>query len=85
LADNTRDAIELGSLVAAAALIDRTITAVRLALGKPPVVMLTGGSALVIAPLLAARHLHVDDLVLQGLACIAGEATTQQSPARRGS
>jgi type III pantothenate kinase len=83
LADNTRDAIELGSLVAAAGLIDKTLGAVRSALGKPPVVMLTGGGALVIAPLLAARHLHVDDLVLQGLACIAREATTQQPPARR--
>jgi type III pantothenate kinase len=71
LADNTRDAIELGSLTAAAALIDRTISAVRSTLGARPVVMLTGGGASVIAPLLATRHLHCEDLVLQGLAIIA--------------
>jgi type III pantothenate kinase len=84
LADNTRDAIELGSLTAAAALIDRTLGAVRSTLGKSPVVMLTGGGALVIAPLLVTQHLHVDDLVLQGLAVIAGEIAAQQSPVRRG-
>jgi type III pantothenate kinase len=71
LADNTRDAIELGSLTAAAALIDRTISAVRPALGARPVVMLTGGGAMVIAPLLTTKHLHCEDLVLQGLAIIA--------------
>jgi type III pantothenate kinase len=84
LADNTRDAIELGSLTAAAALIDKTLGAVRAKLGTRPTVMLTGGGALVIAPLLQTRHLHVDDLVLQGLAVIARDNAAQQSPARRG-
>jgi type III pantothenate kinase len=73
LADNTRDAIELGSLTAAAALIDRTVSAVRSTLGARPVVILTGGGATVIAPLLATRHLQCEDLVLQGLAVIARE------------
>ncbi|MEO8308415.1 MAG: type III pantothenate kinase [Pseudomonadota bacterium] len=86
LADNTRDAIELGSLTAAAALIDRTLSAVRTALGARPVVMLTGGGAFVIAPLLVTRHQLCEDLVLQGLAIIArqsAQATAQQSPVRR--
>ena len=71
LADNTRDAIELGSLTAAAALIDRTLSAVRTSLGARPAVFLTGGGATVIAPLLVTRHLHCEDLVLRGLAIIA--------------
>jgi type III pantothenate kinase len=74
LADNTRDAIELGSLTAAAALIDRTIREVRSTLGARPVVMLTGGGATVIAPLLATKHVHSEDLVLQGLAIIASNS-----------
>jgi type III pantothenate kinase len=82
LADNTRDAIALGSITAAAALIDRTISAVRVALGRRPLVLLTGGGASVLAPLLSTRHLHCEDLVLQGLATIAGEAA-QQSPHRQ--
>lgn len=71
LADNTRDAIELGSLTAAAALIDRTIGAVRIALGTRPVVMLTGGGAAPVAPLLTTKYLACEDLVLQGLAVIS--------------
>ncbi len=71
LADNTLDAIELGSLTAAAALIDRTIHAVRAALGTRPVVLLSGGGAVLVAPLLASKHLACEDLVLRGLAVIA--------------
>jgi type III pantothenate kinase len=74
LADNTRDAIELGSITAAAALIDRSVGAVRSTLGSRPVVMLTGGGATVIAPLLSTTHRHCEDLVLQGLAVIARES-----------
>jgi len=55
-------------------LIDRTIGAVRSKLGSRPVVMLTGGGATVIAPLLSTSHQHCEDLVLQGLAVIARES-----------
>jgi type III pantothenate kinase len=74
LADNTRDAIELGSLTAAAGLIDRTVTAVRSAMGVRPLVLLTGGGAAPLAPLLATRHAACEELVLHGLAVIAAES-----------
>jgi type III pantothenate kinase len=83
LADNTRDAIELGSLTAAAALIDRTVGAVRIALGARPVVLLTGGAADLIAPLLATSHRHQPDLVLQGLAVVATEYASRSPTPRR--
>jgi len=74
LADNTRDAIELGSLTAAAGLIDRTLSAVRTALGNRPLLLLTGGGAAPVAPLLATRCRSIDDLVLRGLAVVAHES-----------
>jgi type III pantothenate kinase len=74
LADNTRDAIELGSLTAAAGLIDRTIRAVRTAIGARPRVLLTGGGAAAVAPLLASRHQPCEGLVMHGLAVIASES-----------
>jgi len=83
LADNTRDAIELGSLTAAAGLIDRTINAVRTAMGTRPRVLLTGGGAAPVAPLLTSQHVPCEELVLQGLAVIAGESVAQRSPSRR--
>lgn len=83
LADNTRDAIELGSLTAAAALIDRTVAAVRIALGVQPVVLLTGGAAELVAPLLATPHRRQPDLVLQGLGVVANESRPRTPPTRR--
>jgi type III pantothenate kinase len=83
LADNTRDAIELGSLTAAAALIDRTIGAVRSALGARPVVLLTGGGAAPVAPLQATAHLNCEYLVLKGLAVIARDSAQERPPTRR--
>jgi type III pantothenate kinase len=74
LADNTRDAIELGSLTAAAGLIDRTIRAVRTAIGARPMVLLAGGGAAAVAPLLASQHLPCEGLVMHGLAVIASES-----------
>lgn len=70
-ADNTRDAIDLGSLRACAALVDRCVTDLRRSLGKTPRVYLTGGDALLIAPLLASRIEVRPALVLQGLAVLA--------------
>jgi type III pantothenate kinase len=72
LADNTGDALELGSLLAAAALIDRTIREVAGELEQRPKLFLTGGSANVLAPLLQSKHLACEDLVLRGLTTIAG-------------
>ena len=83
LADNTRDAIELGSLTAAAGLIDRTIKAVRAAMGGRPRVLLTGGGAAAVAPLLASQHVPCEELVLHGLAVVASESNPQRPPSRR--
>lgn len=72
LADDTGTAIELGCLCAAAALVDRTITDVTRTLRGRPVVFLTGGGADAVAPLLRSACKHREDLVLRGLAILAG-------------
>jgi type III pantothenate kinase len=71
LATNTRQAIELGCLSAAAALIDRTVTDVTRTLRSRPVVFLTGGGADAVAPLIRSACKLREDLVLRGLAVIA--------------
>jgi type III pantothenate kinase len=72
LATDTRQAIELGCLSAAAALVDRTITDVTRRLKGRPVVFLTGGGADAVAPLLRSACKRRDDLVLRGIAILAG-------------
>jgi type III pantothenate kinase len=72
LADNTRDAIERGCRVAVAAMIDRGVADVGSRLGEPPVLLLTGGAAPSVAPLLRTQASLVPDLVLRGLAVLAG-------------
>jgi pantothenate kinase type III len=72
LADDTATAIELGCLSAAAALVDRTITDVTRTLRGRPVVFLTGGAADAVAPLLRSACKPREDLVLRGLAILAG-------------
>jgi pantothenate kinase type III len=72
LADNTHDAITLGSLAAVAALIDTTVTRITRELGVRPVVFLTGGGADAVAPLLKGACKLRDDLNLRGVAAIAG-------------
>ena len=78
LATDTRQAIELGCLSTAAALIDRTVTDVTRALRGRPVVFLTGGGADAVAPLIRSASKLRDDLVLRGLAVLGG------IPLRRG-
>jgi type III pantothenate kinase len=72
LADHTRKAIDLGSLLASAALVDRIAMESRVALGKAPLLFLTGGAADQLAPLLRSKVRRVPALVLEGLA-ILGE------------
>jgi type III pantothenate kinase len=74
LADNTRNAIELGSLIAAAALVDRVVTEIRTSLRKSPVVFVTGGAADQLTPLLRCTHRSEPELVLRGLALFADGA-----------
>jgi len=69
-ARNTRAAIELGARYAAAALVDRAVEEARVALGKSPLVLVTGGAAAEIDPLIRSAHSNVPDLVLRGLVAL---------------
>jgi type III pantothenate kinase len=70
-ARSTRAAIEQGARYSAAAVIDRAIVEAGKLLGRTPLVLMTGGGALAIRPLIRARHQFVPDLVLRGLAAVA--------------
>jgi len=70
-ARSTRGAVMQGARYAAAALIDRAVEEARVLLGHRPLVVLTGGGAAVVRPLLQCRSVGVPDLVLKGLAVLA--------------
>ncbi len=70
-ARTTRTAIEQGALYAAAATIDRAAEEARWVLDRRPLLLLTGGGAADVAPLIRTSHTAVPDLVLQGLAVLA--------------
>lgn len=72
-ARNTRAAIEQGARHAAAAVIDRAVGEARAVVGRPPLLLLTGGAVRHLRPLIRSTHTFVPDLVLQGLAVIAQE------------
>jgi type III pantothenate kinase len=76
-ARSTRAAIEQGSRYAAAAVIDRAVAEARKVVGRPPLVLLTGGGAPTLRPLINSRHRFVPDLVLQGLAVLATESSNR--------
>ena len=67
-ARTTRTAIGQGALYAAAAIVDRAIEEARILLGSVPLVLLTGGGATAIKPLLRNTAVRLPDLVLHGLA-----------------
>jgi type III pantothenate kinase len=67
---STRAAILEGSRYAAAATIDRSVEEARTVVGRPPLVVLTGGGADAVRPLLRAHWVAVPDLVLRGLAVL---------------
>lgn len=67
-ARDTRAAIEQGARHATAAVVDHAVAEAGIALGKRPVVLLTGGAAPEIRALVRVRHRMVPDLVLRGLA-----------------
>ncbi|HXR90819.1 MAG TPA: type III pantothenate kinase [Steroidobacteraceae bacterium] len=75
-ARTTREAIDHGALLAAAAAVDRGIDEARRSVGHSPVVLLTGGGAKSVAPLIQRPYWSVPDLVLQGLVVLANEAGT---------
>jgi type III pantothenate kinase len=68
---STRAALVQGSRYAAAALIDRAVDEARaLVRGSSPLVMLTGGGAPSVQPLVRSACVSVPDLVLRGLAAL---------------
>jgi type III pantothenate kinase len=75
---STRAGVVSGSRFAAAALIDRAVAEAQSRVGRPPLVVLTGGEASAVRPLICSRWVGVPDLVLRGLAVLA-----HTHPARR--
>jgi type III pantothenate kinase len=72
-AADTASALAGGARFAAAAFIDRAVEEATRALGTCPVLILSGGGARELAPLLAHRARLVPDLVLRGLAACAAD------------
>ncbi len=77
---STRAGIVQGARFAAAALIDRAVQEAQPLVGREPIVVLTGGAAPAVRPLLHSRCIGVPDLVLRGLAALA----RSPQPKRRG-
>ncbi len=71
---STRDGIERGARYAAAALVDRAVEEASGLLGREPLVVLTGGDADLVRPLVRSRCVAVPDLVLRGLAALSRDA-----------
>lgn len=69
-ARDTRAAIEQGARYAIAGVIERAMLEAKVALGLSPVLLLTGGAAPQVRPLLRTRYRLVPDLVLRGLAAL---------------
>jgi type III pantothenate kinase len=71
-ARSTRAGLQSGGELAAAALIERVIREAGTVLGRRPRLLLAGGDARRVARLLDVKPVHVDDLVLRGLALLGG-------------
>ncbi len=70
-ARDTHAALLAGARYATAALIERSLLEARRQLARRPRLLLAGGAAGAIVPLLSSRHWREDDLVLRGLAVLA--------------
>jgi type III pantothenate kinase len=68
---STREAIVHGARHAAAALIDRAVGQAQASLKRRPLVVMFGGEAAAVRPLLSSPCVGVPDLVLRGLAVLA--------------
>jgi type III pantothenate kinase len=69
---DTRAAIGQGARYAAAAVVDRAVSEAQRVLQRTPLVLLTGGAAVQIEPLLHCSYVSVPDLVLRGVALRCG-------------
>lgn len=72
---STRAAVEQGSRFAAAAAVDRAVSEARELVGRAPQLVLTGGGAAALQPLIRSKSLVVADLVLEGLAAHSAQVT----------
>ena len=70
-ARSTRDGIEQGARYAAAAMIDRAVDEATSPSGTRPLVVMTGGQASLVRPLVKSHCIGVADLTLRGLAVLA--------------
>jgi type III pantothenate kinase len=68
---STRAGLHAGSTLACTALIERAMTEARAVLGVRPTLLLAGGGAVAVGPLLRVPYRRVDHLVLHGLALLA--------------
>jgi len=73
-ARDTHGGLLAGACHACAALIEHAVREAREQLGRRPRVILAGGAADAITPLLHGRYWREDDLVLRGLAVLAADA-----------
>jgi type III pantothenate kinase len=78
-ARSTRAGLAQGARHAAAALIDRAVEEARALLDRKPLVVVTGGQAAAVRPLLRSACVLVPDLVLRGLAVLARQAALRRS------
>jgi len=69
-ASDTRHAVTAGASHAAAALVSESLRAARALLGRTPSLILSGGAADTVAPLLREPHRRENDLALRGLAVL---------------
>ncbi|MGH8291416.1 MAG: type III pantothenate kinase [Steroidobacteraceae bacterium] len=71
---STRAAVEQGAAYAAAAAVDRAVSEAKALVGRTPQLVLTGGGAAALRPLIESAAVIVPDLVLEGLAawCVGG-------------
>jgi len=71
---STRAAVEQGAAYAAAAAVDRAVSEAKALVGRTPQLVLTGGGAAALRPLIESAGVLVPDLVLEGLAawCVGG-------------
>jgi type III pantothenate kinase len=73
-ARDTHGGLQAGARHACAALIEHAVREAREQLGRRPRLILAGGAADAITPLLHGRYWREDDLVLRGLAVLAADA-----------
>ena len=79
LADNTIDAIESGTSLAAVALIERFVARAHERFGAAPTLVLTGGGVRGLVEFITPPHRIEADLVLRGLALFAQQANGTSS------